>query len=84
MGQAGQTIRCVTIDELMKQYGIDHIEIFKLDIEGDEEDVLGHASAWIDAVDIITAEFHDRIRVGCEHAFATATAGFRRFEKYGE
>lgn len=84
MGQAGQTIRCVTIDELMKQYGIDHIKILELDIEGDEEDVLERPSAWIDAVGIITAEFHDRIRAGCEHAFATATAGFSHFEKYGE
>ena len=68
----------------MQNYDIDTIDIFKMDIEGGEKDVLEDATEWMGKVDVFTAELHDRICMGCDRAFYLATKDFVRFEKHGE
>jgi FkbM family methyltransferase len=80
----GQRIDCITIASLLDEYKIEHVDILKLDIEGGEKDVLENSVDWIDKVNVITAELHDRICMGCERAFHLATRDFKRFEKHGE
>jgi FkbM family methyltransferase len=80
----GQEINCVTMNSLRKEYGIESIDLLKMDIEGGEKDVLENAQGWIDCVDTITVELHDRICMGCDRAFYLATKDFVRFEKQGE
>jgi hypothetical protein len=56
----------VDIPTLLKQSGSDRIGILKLDIEGTERFVSSQgADKWIDRVDIMVIELHDRIFPGC-------------------
>jgi FkbM family methyltransferase len=80
----GQEINCLTVNSLIKEYGIESIDLLKMDIEGGEKDVLENAQGWIGCVDTITVELHDRICMGCDRAFYLATRDFVTFEKHGE
>ena len=79
-----QEADCVTIEEFMQNFDIERIDLLKMDIEGGEKSVFENSSAWIDAVDVITVELHDRICMGCDRAFYLATRDFQTFEKNGE
>lgn len=80
----GQEINCLTMETLMKEHEVETIDILKMDIEGGEKDVLEKASGWIESVNILTVELHDRICMGCDRAFYLATQDFKTFEKHGE
>lgn len=79
-----QNIDCMTLCDIMSEYEIDQIDWLKMDIEGGEKEVLENAEAWIDKVNIMTVELHDRICMGCSRAFYLATQSFKKFEKNGE
>jgi len=80
----GQDITCITLPYLMKKYNLNSIDILKMDIEGSEKSVLEKSDDWIEKVQIITVELHDRIVMGCERAFYLATQNFTKFERNGE
>ena len=80
----GQDIECITINSIMKDYEIEKIDLLKMDIEGGEKDVLENSKDWMDLVDTITVELHDKINMGCDRAFYLATTQFEKFEKSGE
>ncbi len=76
----------VTVEELMNRFGCGRIGIFKLDIEGGEKSVLQNSAPWIDRVDCLVVELHDRLIEGCSEAFERALDGrdverLRRGEK---
>ena len=77
-------IRCISMFSILQKYNIDFIDILKIDIEGSEKRVLENSIDWIDKVNVIVIELHDRIIPGCEKAFYEATKGFEMFEKNGE
>ncbi len=79
-----QQVECMTVDGLMKQFDLESIDILKMDIEGAEKEVLDHCAAWIDRVQVLSVELHDRIVPGCSDAFRQATRGFVEFEQHGE
>lgn len=72
----GEGVGAVTIPELMERFGIDRIDLLKLDIEGAEADVLAASGPWIGDVDMVVAELHDRFVPGCTEAFDKATEQF--------
>lgn len=73
------SIRGIAIDELMQEVGIDHIDLLKLDIEGAEKELFESISTnWLDRVNTIVIELHDRFKPGCAQAFYSALHG-RRF-----
>jgi FkbM family methyltransferase len=74
----------VTVSDVMRTCGWEHVDLLKLDIEGSEKEVFEAARPWIDKVDVIVAELHDALRRGCSLAFYTATASFRREFHKGE
>lgn len=84
IASTGQDVNCMTMTSLIKKYGIESIDLLKMDIEGGEKDVFENAQGWIDCVDTITVELHDRICMGCDRAFYLATKDFVTFEKQGE
>lgn len=84
VASTGQEIDCITITGLMDEYEIEKIDLLKMDIEGGEKDVLENSADWINSVDIMTVELHDRICMGCDRAFYLATKDFASFEKHGE
>lgn len=77
-------VRALTLRSIMRDHGISHIDIFKVDIEGAELEVFGDSSPWIDSIDTIIAELHDRLKPGCERVFADATADFPERWRQGE
>jgi FkbM family methyltransferase len=69
-------VRSVTVPTLLREYGIDKVDLLKIDIEGAECEALENAPVWIDRVRVVCAELHDRLRPGCTEAFKFATDGF--------
>jgi FkbM family methyltransferase len=69
-------IPSVTIPELMERHDIDRIDILKLDIEGAEQELFAsETDRWIDRVDTIAIELHDRLKSGCAETFYAALHG---------
>jgi len=76
--------RALTLKSIMRDHEISHIDILKVDIEGAELEVFGESLGWIDSIDTIIAELHDRLKPGCERVFANATADFAERWSQGE
>lgn len=74
----------VTVDAVMAKYGVAHVDILKLDIEGSEREVLHGQPAWLSRVDTMIIELHERIKVGCEEAFNACASAFDNRWKRGE
>jgi FkbM family methyltransferase len=72
----GHAVAAITVDRLMSDHGIDHIDILKVDIEGAEKEVFAETSAWIDRVGSMIVELHERLKGGCNRSFYNATSGF--------
>lgn len=73
-----------TLDRLMRDYGLDHLDLLKMDIEGAEVEVLRDSAGWIDRVDAIVLELHEWARDGCDQSFRDATGGFPQRWQRGE
>lgn len=69
-------VESISIDEILRSFGVDTIDILKIDVEGAERDIFAHSQTWIDRVSIIASEMHDRIVPGCTRAFYNATNSF--------
>ncbi|HWH85106.1 MAG TPA: FkbM family methyltransferase [Burkholderiaceae bacterium] len=82
--RASALVRSMTMASVMREYRIDHVDILKIDIEGAELEVLTASAEWIDRVDTVIAELHDRLKAGCERSFASATTKFPRRWQRGE
>jgi FkbM family methyltransferase len=59
----------VNIEKIIELYGIDEIDILKIDIEGSEKEVFNNCSQWINKVNSIVVELHERMKKGCDKAF---------------
>lgn len=74
----------ITLDKLLGDYGISHVDLLKIDIEGAEREVFAHSSSWIQCVDIIAMELHDWMLPGCEQIVRLAAKDFELQWKNGE
>jgi FkbM family methyltransferase len=74
------TTRGVTVANLCDSAGWARVGLLKLDIEGSEIEVLDSSRSWIDRVDALIVELHDRILPGCTAAYERATRGFGHHE----
>jgi FkbM family methyltransferase len=83
-GAGGSLVKCFTIPDLVNAYSLDRINLLKVDIEGSERDIFATSAAWIDAVDTIFIELHDRYTPGCSEAVFAATKDFPVREERGE
>lgn len=78
------TVEALTLDRLMERFDLETIDILKVDIEGAEKEVFSDTSAWIERVEAIIIELHERMKDGCNRSFYSATAGFRDEWSLGE
>jgi FkbM family methyltransferase len=69
-------VRGMTVSRLMHDYDLEKIDILKLDVEGSERELFGDSSGWLDRVDAVIVELHERIRPGCNRNFYKSTEGF--------
>jgi FkbM family methyltransferase len=74
----------VTMSQLIRDYHLDFIDLFKVDIEGAERAVFAAADPWIEQVGVIIAEMHDRFEPGCTLSFNAVTRGFPTEWRTGE
>jgi FkbM family methyltransferase len=77
-------VNSVTVESLMKVYGLERVSILKIDIEGAEKEVFSESANWIGFVDSIIIELHDRFKEGCSESFYAAIAGFSEPWRIGE
>jgi FkbM family methyltransferase len=75
-GAVLEGVRGMTIDTVMKEHGIDHIDLLKMDIEGAEREVFSNSSSWLGKVDALIVELHERMKSGCNRSFYYGTPGF--------
>lgn len=83
-GQTSNLVQAVTVGGILEEYGFSRIGILKVDIEGAEKEVFSNSASWIDLVDMVIIELHDRIKFGCESAFYSAVEGMDDQWKIGE
>jgi FkbM family methyltransferase len=79
-----EKVQALSVPTIMHRFGLDQIDIFKIDIEGAEKELFEAPEAWIDKVQTIMIETHDRMKPGCSASFNNATASFGREQKKGE
>jgi len=70
-------VRAITIRSLLRDFGVDRIDLLKIDIEGSEQEVF-EICDWQDLLDSIVIELHDRFKPGCSHVVNRALQGFSR------
>jgi FkbM family methyltransferase len=69
-------VHAITLEKLMEQFGIAHIDYLKMDVEGAEKEIFEHATPWIDRVGTIAVELHDWMRNGCSESVCQAAKDF--------
>ena len=77
-------VMALTIDKLMMDYSLERIDILKIDIEGAEREVFSNTLAWIEKVDSLIVELHERMKVGCNRSFYCGSNGFDNEWTQGE
>lgn len=71
----GEDVPAFTVAQLMAQLGSERIDLLKMDVEGAEAEILRGHPAWLDAVDVLVIELHDRIAPGCSETLYDALRG---------
>jgi FkbM family methyltransferase len=82
--RALHTVRGLTVDALMAEYGLDGIDLLKIDIEGAEREVFEDTSAWIGRVRSLIVELHEHYKPGCNRSFQAGSPGFDSRWERGE
>jgi FkbM family methyltransferase len=77
-------VEAITVNSMMDRFGIDHIDLFRVDIEGAEQEVFENASQWINSVRVIAIELHDWLKSGCSRSVYLATSDFHWEFRRGE
>ena len=83
-GEIVHEVQGITVDTIMKEQGIDHIDLLKIDIEGAEREIFRDPSSWIGKVDALIVELHERMKPGCNRSFYGGATGFDHEWSQGE
>lgn len=71
------SFKAITIESILENSEFDEIDILKIDIEGAEKELFSFGyEKWLDKVKIIIIELHDRMKLGCSHAFFKAISQY--------
>jgi FkbM family methyltransferase len=77
---SGPRIPAFTIAQLLTRLGCERLDLLKMDVEGAEAEILRSSTEWLDRVNILIIELHDRLVPGCGEALCAALHG-RRFRQ---
>lgn len=73
----GNGCRALTLTTLMREVGIDTVDILKIDVEGAEREIFTNCD-WMDKVKLLAIELHDRFWPGCSDPVEAVTQGYRK------
>lgn len=83
-GDSG-AIDAVSVPWLMDHYGLDAIDLLKIDIEGGEVELFRNGRPdWMERVKVMLVELHDRLRPGCSEALQSALRPNEKTYRHGE
>lgn len=84
--EKGETISAITIEKIKKDFGIDVIDVAKIDIEGSEKELFeANYESWLPSTRFLIIEVHDWKRKGASRAVFSALVKYRfSFSKKGE
>lgn len=80
MSTAGAGVRGITIRSLMRETGIEAIDLFKIDVEGAEFELFENPD-WLVYVKAMAIEFHDRLRPGCRAMADAICSDFKSWQR---
>jgi FkbM family methyltransferase len=84
--EAGPTepgaFRATTVGSIMDRHAMDLVDLVKIDIETSERYLFAENTEWLDRVNCLGIEFHDRIAPGCREPVIAALD--RHFVDYNE
>ncbi|MTI29986.1 FkbM family methyltransferase, partial [Xanthovirga aplysinae] len=80
------SIKSVTIKDLLQSFKIKEIDILKIDIEGAEKELFeSNFEDWLPRVKCLMIELHDRMKAGCSKSFFKAISRFNfSYDQKGE
>lgn len=70
------TVPGYSVDHLMRAYGMEYIDLLKIDIEGAEKVVFDADTGWLSKVRVLAIELHDHVQAGCSNALFRALQGY--------
>ena len=71
------SVKALGIKDIMLQFGFDHIDLLKIDIEGAEKELFSsNYEDWLPKTKLLAIEVHDRLRPGTSTALIKALAKF--------
>ncbi len=69
-------VKSYRVDDILHEFELEKIDILKIDIEGAEKEVFEDVTSWINSVNSLIVELHERMKPGCTRTFFNATNGF--------
>jgi FkbM family methyltransferase len=77
------TVKAISIDGIMEKYGLDHIDVLKIDIETSEKELFEkNFEKWLPKVKVLLIELHDHTKEGCTRSFFKAMVNYRFTMRY--
>jgi len=77
-------IKSITVDDILKKFNHERVDILKIDIEGAEKELFSKDyEPWLDKVKVIFIELHEEMKEGCNKAFWSAIKkyNFKKMKK---
>lgn len=71
------TVAAISINKILEDYKLDHIDILKIDIEGSEKELFEkNIEKWLPKTKMIVIELHDEIKAGCSKSMFKALCNY--------
>ncbi len=77
-GAGSEMVDAIDMATLLGEIGTDRVGLLKIDVEGAEWEVFADSAGWIDRVDMIAGELHERFRPGVAAVVDDALVSFPR------
>jgi FkbM family methyltransferase len=75
--ESSVSVSCVSVTSALSAAKMPHADLMKVDIEGAEFDLFAAADSWIDQINEVIVELHDRFRPGCRAVVKSALVGWK-------
>ena len=79
-----RAIRAITVNDVMADFELPHIDILKIDVEGSEKEIFATSGSWVDSIGMIVIELHEHLRAGCTRSVYSAIRDFEIEWRHGE